>query len=381
MDNKITLHEGDRAVFERARTSIGAPPQWDVRLFRDEQDMGIAATINRDGTLVVNGNAKNARIEIPQTVGQNRRDQTPQLDLKTDNPVIIIGGDFVLGEGTARVPATATSLTSGPVQNNAAQLNGVDERFDENAVSITYQDTVVRSDGSRRTVTVEPITPDAEHDARIEFFAPGETAEQDTVVYTLSGKDSYEATVAKYNAINTAAPTNQEVSRQEVQPEEEGVPRLSNGEQAALRNTINGYKQKLMPLTNNFRTPDNVKADLNDLLKTADEILPRRSRVIQQDKLEEFHKKMDAMIEKDGDPSVTRHLKNIRKDISKDENKALQISMAPSDMPLTAIAAATDAARNLTSELSVVDYGSGRGQGDKAAPATQINISNDRTLT
>jgi hypothetical protein len=128
-------------------------------------------------------------------------------------------------------------------------------------------------------------------------------------------------------------------------------------------------------LQNTSATARANSPDLEPLMKDAQSIagtITSGDGSLNRPALESFNQKLDALLEKRDTlpgPWFVKEIEDIKKKLS--SNPDLKISQAPGLIPEAALAAASDAARTLTAFTEVVDYGSGKGQGNKASPMTE----------
>ncbi len=117
----ISLQAGDRLMVERgaARPPVQGQvsPQsgtYQVRLFREGKDQGLitykdekgqaqAVTLSRENpTLKLEGSGKDASVEISRAAGMNAGDYIPRLDIRTENPVKVVGSFTSAAESTQK---------------------------------------------------------------------------------------------------------------------------------------------------------------------------------------------------------------------------------------------------------------------------------------
>lgn len=151
---------------------------------------------------------------------------------------------------------------------------------------------------------------------------------------------------------------------------------------AQAANRIGAFTAKTIP--GFFEKNPDIKESLESAKKAAAAI-SRGDGTIDREKLGEFNTAMDAAekhfdtVSKKGNPAdgntpgawFKRELEEIKNKLN--NNHDLKVSLAPNEMPSHALAQAKAAAGALTSYTAVVDYGSGRGQGDKGTPITEFN--------
>lgn len=125
-NNTITLGAGERAVLEVVRNNApNAPIQYNVRVFRREngrETNSVAATVNADTTLVINGSGQGASISIPPSTSA----YMPRISVRTENPPLVDGGSFILTQdSTQRVRVYATP--AGTVNMNTPPARAGDD--------------------------------------------------------------------------------------------------------------------------------------------------------------------------------------------------------------------------------------------------------------